>query len=175
MGMNVGKSFERDSWEEVHFHGGGSLACHNRKPPSTVPDAGDAMSIITYAFWPVSCADTCQWKQARRLYLNIALFPSSSLCDCRRCYFQPCLINMCHIRCEKYSQGPFMPFDTLAIIQRNCHHFLWAIFQKSSNFIESSTVIHYNRYRFKYSLQSYNWRPFHTKHEAKKQDDSDMN
>lgn len=60
MGINLGKALNVKAENRSVSMIGGAPACHNRKPPSIVLDAGDSMSIIAYAFWPVSCADTWQ-------------------------------------------------------------------------------------------------------------------
>lgn len=98
---------------------------HIRKASSTVLDTGMPCQL-SLMLSGRSHVQTPASESKRAGYIwTLLYFLSSSLCDCRRCYFQPCLINMCHIRCEKYSQGPFTPFDTLAIIQGNCHHFFY--------------------------------------------------
>lgn len=152
--MNLEESFEQESWEEVHFHDHVTIgSLHLQSLMLGMPCQLSLMlSGRSHVQTPAS-----ENKQAGYIW-TLLYFLSSSLCGCRRCYFQPCLINMCHIRCEKYSQRAFMPFDTLAIIQGNWHHFfrvhlseiikIWWIIQSDS--------------LFKCSLQSFNWTPFHT-------------
>lgn len=168
--MNLGNALNVKAENRSVSMIGGSLAYHNRKPPSIVLDAGDSMSIIAYAIWPISCADTWQWKQASYIWTWL-YFLNSPLCDCGRCYFQPRLINMCHIRCEKYSQKPFMPFDTLAIIQLKpegcCHQFYGPSFTNYQNVMNHPMQLIINDIDLDVA---YNWRPFHTECNVKKQD-----